>query len=128
MNELTNILQDIARVPAALRTPAGPNTWDSITPSDFGPEEDFRLEDRGNTTTINAVSNAALQWLYKHLPEDCPRHGKGFIIENQFLPPIVRHMKRDGLMDEEDYFNAMEESHRQNHQWDFAEYQVEDWS
>ena len=110
--------------PNILRCEAGPNNWDEVGPSDFGPEQDFDLEDAGSLTIIYPVSNAALQWLYRHLPEDCPRWGaKGFAIETNYVRDIIRAMKRDRLMSYQDYLEAEEELHKtqwQQHQEDYA--------
>ncbi len=127
---LTEILTDIARVPTILRTPAGPNSWDEITSADFGPNEDFTVRDEGSIFIFNAVSNAALQWCYKHLPEDCPRWGaRGFAIEHRYIGDIVEGARRDNLMSRADYVEAMEEQNELQNSGvdiDFAEYQLED--
>ncbi len=94
------------------RTP-GPNRWDSIQPSDFGPEWDYELENHITQWIITPVSEAALQWLYCHLPEHCPRYGaRGFIVEAEYLNIVVKGMTRDKLMSPEEYEQAMNENHQ----------------
>ena len=98
--------------PQGLRTGRGPNNWDTITAEDFGPTWDFELENHISLWIVTPVSEAALQWCYAHLPEDCPRWGaRGHVIEHRYIEPIVAHMRRDKLMLPEDYTQAMEENH-----------------
>jgi len=91
---------------------SGPHRWDSIQPSDFGPEWDYELENHITKWVITPISEAALQWLYCHLPEHCPRYGaKGFIIEAEYVNLAVKGMTRDKLMSPEEYEQAMNEAH-----------------
>jgi len=116
MNELTHTMLDIARTPLALQTEAGPNTWDLAKDdsTQFGPEEDFTVDNHGSVFIFNPVSKAALQWCYAKLPEDCPRWGaKGFVIEHNYIEMIVAAAQRDNLMSRQDYEDAMEENHNQ---------------
>jgi len=86
----------------------GPNTWDKVTPEDFGPEHDYILIDHGSIVHLIPVSYAALQWCYAHLPEDAPRWGaNGYVIEPRYVDPIVDGMRRDGLLSDVDYVNNM---------------------
>ena len=95
----------------------GPNNWDNIQPEDFGPEHDFELFDHGSIWIFFPISEAALQWCYKHLPEDCPRWGaKGFAIEHRYIEDIVAGARRDNLMSERDYEDAQEEANAIQHQ------------
>ena len=106
---LNNVLRDIARI--------GPNTWDQVTAADFGFSFDYIIERHGNRVVIDPTSHAALQWCYKHLPEDCPRWGKlGFVIERQYIDPILHAMARDGLLSEEEYVFNMTMEERDRHQ------------
>ena len=43
-----------------LDSTVGPNDWDTIQPSDFGPEHDFRFENHARSGSSTAVSNAAI--------------------------------------------------------------------
>jgi hypothetical protein len=127
MNELNRVLRDIASTPSFgavdsndLRFPRckpGPNNWDNIEGSDFGPEHDFELNDQGTIWLFTPISNAALQWCYKHLPEDAPRWGHcSYVVEHRYIEDIVAGAKRDGLMSEADYEWAMEEANAIQHQ------------
>ena len=92
---------------ASSHTP-GPNRWDEITPEDFSFSFDYIIERHMDITVLDPTSQAALQWLYRHLPEDCPRWGKlGFCVENNYVGQILEHMAADGLMSEADYVEAM---------------------
>lgn len=91
--------------------PLGPNGWDEITPSDFGPEWDYELENHITKWIVTPVSKAALEWCGAHLPADAPRWGShGFVIEAECLSRVVKDMGRDGLMSPEEYERAMEEA------------------
>lgn len=93
------------------RTP-GPNLWSSVQPSDFGPQHDYELENHITKWIITPISEAALQWLYCHLPEHCPRYGaKGFIVEAEYVNLVVKGMTRDKLMSPDEYEAAMNEAH-----------------
>ncbi len=116
MNEDTSIPLSTPTVyeqaPQGLARVRGPNNWDTIVDEDFGPTWDFEIENHINLFIITPVSEAALQWCYAHLPEDCPRWGaRGHVVEHSFIEPIVAHMRRDHLMTPEDYERAMEENH-----------------
>ena len=98
---------------------AGPNKWDEITPEDFGPQEDYRVQYESSLVILHPESEAALQWCYAKLPEDCPRWGaKGFAIETRYWPTIAEALQRDGLMSREEFEDAMEEAHNLARQWD----------
>ena len=108
MTSLHHYLKEIAQV--------GPNQWDSITPDDFGFKFDYIVEGHGSLTVIDPTSRAALQWLYAHLPEDCPRWGKlGFCVESNYVADILDGMARDGLLSEQGYVDAMSAEERDVH-------------
>jgi hypothetical protein len=94
------------------------NEWSGITPEDFGFSFDVIVERHVDMTILDPTSQAALQWLYRHLPADCPRWGKlGFVIENDQVSRILNHMADDGLKTEAEYTRAMnEEQELQNAQ------------
>ena len=97
--------------------PAGPNQWDFVTPSDFGPEEDYMVTDHTDSFGNDCVvvwpcSDAAVQWCYAKLPEHTPRYdSKGFIIEKMYWPTVEHAMKRDRLMSRKEFEDAMDEAH-----------------
>jgi len=96
-------------------TAQGPHRWDKIQPSDFGPEHDYELENHITKWVITPISEAALQWLYCHLPEHCPRFAaRSFIVEAEWINIVVKGMTRDKLMSPEEYEQAMKESHAQS--------------
>ena len=114
--DLNGTLKEIARaqIPAS-----GPNDWTIVSPKDFGPCQDFDIWPVPCTDNwiFKPVSRAATQWAYKHLPEDSPRYGKnGYVIELSAIGEVVRAAKRDGLMSEEQYIEACEESNRLQYQ------------
>ncbi len=89
---------------------AGPNKWDEVTSKDFGPQEDYRVQYEGSLVILHPVSEAALQWCYAKLPEDCPRWGAhGFVIEARYWPTIEAGLKRDNLMSRQEFEDAMNE-------------------
>ena len=115
MSLLNDTIEDIGRGlysgPPALQ---GPHKWANVTSADFGPKWDFELEDHITKWVFTPVSNAALQWCYAHLPEDCPRYGaRGFLIEAEHIKGVTGGARRDELMSPEDYERAMEE-HQQS--------------
>jgi len=90
---------------------SGPNDWDNIAASDFGPEADYEIYDHGDTVVFWPVSNAALQWANKHLPEDLDRWGsKGFVIEATNIDAVIAGAQRDNLMSETEFGEAMNEN------------------
>ena len=93
----------------------GPHRWHEMTGADFGPEHDFETENHKTLVIFEPISEAALQWCYAHLPEDCPRFGtRGFLIEAEHIKGVVGGARRDGLMTPEDYERAMQEDHNQS--------------
>lgn len=128
MNDLRKVMIDIATTASAfgvnephqIKFPhelPGPNNWDEVGPDDFGPEHDFEILDHGSIIIFTPISNAALQWCYKHLPESAPRHGRvGYVVEPRYIDDIVAGARRDGLMSEEDFIWAMEEANAIQHQ------------
>jgi len=113
MNDLTRTLADIGGhryVATGLNDPErseidylkvspGPNLWSEIGPDDFGTEFDYETYDHGDTTVFYPVSNAALQWCYAFLPEDCPRwHGLGFVIETVYIKLVLQKAHDDKLV------------------------------
>ena len=96
MSLLNDTIEDIGRGlyagPPALQ---GPNGWANMTSCDFGPRWDFELEDHITKWVFTPVSNAALQWCYAHLPEDCPRYGaRGFLIEAEHIKGVTGGARR----------------------------------
>lgn len=100
----------------ALACTDGINKWDAITPEDFGFEFDFIIERHGSMTVLDPTSEAALQWMYKHLPADCPRWGKlGFCVETQYVGDVLERMACDGLLTEDDFILNMNAEERDRH-------------
>ena len=97
----------------------GPHRWHEMKGGDFGPEHDFELEDHGTLVIFDPISEAALQWCYAHLPEDCPRFStSAFLIEQEHIKGVVGGARRDRLMSRQDYIDAMEENHNLMTQWE----------
>lgn len=106
------------RLAEQLNNEPGPNKWDEMTPADFAPKAkyDYIVEGHGSITVIDPVGVAALQWLYAHLPEDCPRWGKfGFAIETNFVGDVLEGMGRDGLMSSAEFDEAMAANERDSY-------------
>jgi hypothetical protein len=86
---------------------SGPNEW-SVKQDERGEHFDYELYDQGDETVIYPVCHAALHWLYRHLPEDCPRwQAQGFKVETKYVKQITDGMYRDGLLSEDDFVTAM---------------------
>lgn len=98
-----------------LNNAVGPNDWDGITEADYALSFDFTAEDHGSIVVLDPKSRACLQWFYKHLPQDCPRWGVGFAIEQNYVGAILEAMASDGLMSEDDYVEAMNSEERDRH-------------
>lgn len=91
-----------------LKTKPGPNLWETVKldTRNYGRDYDFEIYDHGDTFVVYPTCEAALQWCYRFLPEDCPRWGaKGFVVEQTDL--IVRQMREHGLISEEEYASNM---------------------
>ena len=100
---------------------AGPNKWHEITSDDFGDEYDYEILDQGERWVYFPVSNAALQWACRFLPEDCPRWGcHGFIIDQPVDSPrsktILDKLYADSLISDWD---------RKNHECSLLQEQAE---
>jgi hypothetical protein len=88
-----------------------------VTEQDFGPEHDVEVEDHGTIFIFTPISEAALQWCYRHLPKDAPRWGlNGYVVEHRFIDDIVEGARRDKLLTKEDYDNMMAEEQALGHQ------------
>ena len=117
MNDLTKALINIALPDEFPKCKAGPNRWAEITPDDYGHLFDYRIIRRGGMTVIDPCSEAALQWLYAHLPPDCPRWGsEGHVVESKYVGEVLEAMARDKLLSEDDYTYAMNAEDRDRHQ------------
>lgn len=122
MKILDEVVDDIRRgvytgltAPTAPKFAAiqGPHRWHEMTSKDFGPRHDFELENHGNLVVFDPISEAALQWCYAHLPEDCPRYStRAFLIEAEHIKGVIQGARRDKLMTESDFVRAMEEAHQ----------------
>ncbi len=109
-------MRDLRELGRALASTDGVNSWDAITKADFGFSFDYIIERHGSITVLDPTSKAAMEWLYKHLPADCPRWGKlGFAIESNYVGEILERMADDGLMSEEEYVFAMNAEERDRH-------------
>lgn len=74
------------------------NSWDDIGPDDFNEHGDYEVTGHGSVLIVSPLSNAGRQWLYRHLPADCPRWGAdGFAVEARYLDGVLGGMERDGL-------------------------------
>ena len=119
---LTDTLKDIATpigrdVLDILKGPPGPNRWDEITEADYGRLFDYRILRRGSNTVVDPCSEAAIQWMRRFLPEDCPRWGsEGRVIESKYVGAILERMAGDKLLSEDDYLLGMEIDGRDRHQ------------
>ena len=110
------------RVPSRI----GANKWDEVTHDDFGLYYDYELIEHGeDKTVVYPVSNAALQWCYRFLPEGIDRWdvndeakqsaGAGFILDNKDIPNVVAHMSRCRLFSDDD---AAAEDNELARQWE----------
>ena len=119
---LTDTLKDIATpigrdVLDILKGPPGPNRWDEITEDDYGRLFDYRIIRRGGTTVIDPCSEACLQYLYRFLPENCPRWGSlGHVVETKYLDEVLHHMAENKLVSEDEYIYSMNAEDRDRHQ------------
>ena len=75
MTDLTMTLLDISTSSLTLNTTIGPNLWEEVKddPNAHGDRFDYTVAHHHSLVVVDPVSNAALQWLYAHLPADCPR-------------------------------------------------------
>lgn len=109
--------RSLKELSTALACTSGINDWDGISAADFGMSFDLIVEDHGSVVVLDPTSRAALQWMYKHLPADCPRWGKlGFCVEANYVGDVLEGMAADGLVTEAMYVRNMEEQELQNAQ------------
>ena len=104
---------DAENVRGREKVKAGPNRWDEVKddPKHYGDTFDYEIYDHAADQIIYPVCNAALQWCYKHLPEDCPRWmGAGYKVNHTELKYITEAMARDGLISEDEYVANMSEN------------------
>ena len=115
MTDLNKALRAItlAQGVIPLVCPAGPNDWDSVSCKDFGPEHDYTVERPNDLIVVTPVSNAAMQWCYRHIEEGADRWGVGWVVPAEHFDSLVAAMDRDGLMSQVQYENAMEEMNAQ---------------
>jgi hypothetical protein len=112
------IVQAVRSARTPERGTMGPHRWHEMTPADFGPEHDFDTEYHGPHWVLDPRSEAALQWCYAHLPQDCPRFGGcAFIIESAYMEPIIVAARRDGLLTRKDYRDRMNNEQILQAQW-----------
>ena len=118
MSDINDVLASVTRIHGDLlisrhlNNEVGPNSWDDVGPGDFGPQHDFDTENHGSIIVLDCYSNAALQWCYRYLPQDCPRWGaQGFAIEANYVADILVAMEVEGLMSREAFDRAEYENH-----------------
>lgn len=58
---------------------------------------DFNVIDHGSIAVLTPVSAEATTWCDDHLPDDAPRWGSGYVIESNYLPPILEGIAEEGL-------------------------------
>ena len=104
------------RSPRATR---GPSEWDTIEPSDFGPEWDYLTVPLSDErTAIVCKSKAALHWCYDKLGDIDRYSNKGFVIEDRYLDFVERCMQEAGCMSHTEYVDSMEEMNDKMRQWE----------
>ncbi len=60
-------------------------------------EADVLVRDDFNMVLFFAHTETGEDWLDEHLPEDCPRMGKGYVVESRCAPDIIIGLAGDGL-------------------------------
>lgn len=116
--ELSSALLQIATTTLhGLANKRGPSNWQNVKNDTTarGRDFDYEIYDQGDVQVIYPVCDAALQWCYYHLPEDCPRWGvQGFIVETKWAELVTNAMRNDNLISENEYVECMnEEQERQ---------------
>lgn len=102
-----------------LNNTRGPNMWLEVKddPNAYGRDWDYEIIRMGQHTVINPVCNAALQYCYYKLPQDCPRYGAvGFKLSMLEAQLVMRDMAANGLKSEDEYIYAMNAEDRDRHQ------------
>ena len=131
---LTDItLTDIARLSLKNAEPA-PNEWEKYrdgelifrgTPLPF----DYEVHEHGDDVRILfPISIPAKEWLCAKMGGNAPRWMvDGYAMKTHEATAVMAGMKRDGLISEPEYEEAMNLAEEKNQQdWDFAEYQGEE--
>ncbi len=114
MNLLNQSLLDIARNTGHLEIIHLP----APTPTELGEYGDFDVTNHGSIFILIPVSDAALQWCYTHLPEECDRWGKqSFVVEHRYISDVVAGMERDGLVS----VDTHREAEKQKQEWWFQQ-------
>lgn len=70
---------------------------DNYNPPATKPEFDIIMQDEYSLVIFFPNTVIGADWLEEHLPVDCPRTGKGYVVEPRYAPPIIRGIIDDGL-------------------------------
>lgn len=58
---------------------------------------DFRVWQDTSVTLVRPETEAAKDWCAEHLPDDCPRMGRAYAIENNYALPILNAIGAAGF-------------------------------
>lgn len=59
---------------------------------------DFHLIDHGSIALLDPLSDDALAWCARHLPDDAPRWGSAYAVEARYVDDIVEGIAGGGLV------------------------------
>lgn len=58
---------------------------------------DIEAKDEGSIIVLYGETERGTAWLLEHLPEDCLRWARGFVVERRFVDEILAGAQGDGL-------------------------------
>ena len=59
---------------------------------------DFTITNHGSIVIIEPLTEAAIDWVAEHIPEDAQRWGRaGVVVEPRYVGDIVAGIEADGL-------------------------------
>lgn len=60
-------------------------------------QPDFLFADHGSIILLTPITEAALDWVAAHIPDDAQTFGGGIAIEHRYWPDIIWGINDDGL-------------------------------
>jgi hypothetical protein len=58
---------------------------------------DVSIRDHGSVVQLIPLTAEGRDWLFVHMPGDCPRWGRDYVVEPRFLHDIVIGATDDGI-------------------------------
>lgn len=59
---------------------------------------DFEVQNHSSIFLLCPLTDAAIEWIERYLPEDVMTFGRGVVVEHRFISDIVRGIQDAGLV------------------------------